>query len=103
MHRSLWLRRVAAATVLALVAAACGTEEEPETTETETEEPADDGTEEPADDGEEEEAARSTGPSATTCSTSVTSSPSRVRSPSWAHRRSRPCRWPSRTSTPQAA
>ncbi|MEX1163184.1 MAG: ABC transporter substrate-binding protein [Nitriliruptor sp.] len=58
MHRSLWLRRVAAATALALVAAACGGDDEPETTETETEEPADDGAEEePADDGEEEEAA----------------------------------------------
>ncbi|MEX0835339.1 MAG: ABC transporter substrate-binding protein, partial [Nitriliruptor sp.] len=37
---------------------ACGGDDEPETTETETEEPADDGAEEePADDGEEEEAA----------------------------------------------
>lgn len=59
MKRSLWLRRMAAVTALALVAAACGgddgeTADEPETEETaqdtETEEPAD----EPADEGEGE-------------------------------------------------
>ncbi|MEX1178801.1 MAG: ABC transporter substrate-binding protein [Nitriliruptor sp.] len=58
MHRSLWLRRVAAATALALTAAACGGgDDEPETTETETEAPAEDDGEAAADDGEAEEEA----------------------------------------------
>jgi ABC-type branched-subunit amino acid transport system substrate-binding protein len=61
MQRSLWLRRVAAATALALVAAACGGDDEPETEPTETEEPAEEEPaeeeEEPADDAGEEEAA----------------------------------------------
>jgi ABC-type branched-subunit amino acid transport system substrate-binding protein len=58
MHRSLWLRRVAAATALALVAAACGGDDDTTETETETEAPADDdgAAEEPADDdGAEDE------------------------------------------------
>jgi ABC-type branched-subunit amino acid transport system substrate-binding protein len=42
MHRSLWLRRVAAATALALVAAACGGDDDTTETETETEAPAED-------------------------------------------------------------
>jgi ABC-type branched-subunit amino acid transport system substrate-binding protein len=48
MHRSLWMRRVAAATALALAVSACGNGDgdEPET--------ADDGVEEPADDVEED-------------------------------------------------
>jgi ABC-type branched-subunit amino acid transport system substrate-binding protein len=58
MHRSLWLRRVAAATALALAITACGGDEEPEApADDAVEEPADDATEEePADDAEEEPA-----------------------------------------------
>jgi ABC-type branched-subunit amino acid transport system substrate-binding protein len=57
MHRSLWLRRVAAATALALVAAACGGDDDTTDTDTETEAPAEDETEDeaPEDDADAED------------------------------------------------
>ncbi len=107
MHRSLWLRRVAAATALALVAAACGGDDEPETTETETEEPA-----------ETTAPRKSRRTTARTDGEGPRDRPARARrrprhrlhpprvGPARLPRRAadrRPSRWPSRTSTPLAA
>jgi ABC-type branched-subunit amino acid transport system substrate-binding protein len=55
MQRSLWMRRIAAATAVAMLAAACGGEaDEPETTETEEEAPEEEAPEE-GEEGEEGE------------------------------------------------
>jgi ABC-type branched-subunit amino acid transport system substrate-binding protein len=61
MHRSLWMRRVAAATALALLATACGNgdDDAPDTEEPDTEAPADDDGE--ADDAGEEPTAEGDG------------------------------------------
>jgi ABC-type branched-subunit amino acid transport system substrate-binding protein len=62
MHRSLWMRRVAAATALALLATACGNgDDAPDTEEPDTEAPADDDGEEATDDDGEEATAEGDG------------------------------------------